>query len=108
MDPLGSFIEWAAPVGIAGLFAIGAMERVVPVLPSYGLLAAIGIGASDSLWPAPLAILAVTSGSTAACLACYALVTALGKARSHRFLRGSSRPLSVPPDRLAEWAEAFR
>ncbi|WP_043361272.1 DedA family protein [Belnapia sp. F-4-1] len=108
MDPLGSFIEWAAPVGIAGLFAIGAMERVVPVLPSYGLLVAIGIGASDSLWPAPLAILAVTSGSTAACLACYALVTTLGEARSHRFLHGSARLLGFPPNRFARWVDACR
>lgn len=108
MDPLGSLIEWVAPLGLAGLVAAGAMERIVPVLPSYGLLVAIGIGAADGLWPAPLAILAVTSGSTTACLACYALVAALGEARSHGFLRGSARLLGLPPHRLAHWVEACR
>ncbi|MBL6081703.1 VTT domain-containing protein [Belnapia sp. T18] len=108
MDPLGSLIEWAAPVGLPGLFAIGAMERIVPVLPSYGLLVAIGIGAADNLWPAPLAILAVTSGSTAAYCACYAVVTALGEARSRPLLHWSARLLGFPPDHHAHWVEACR
>lgn len=108
MDPLGDVIAWAAPLGLVGLLAVGATERVVPILPSYGLLVAIGIGAADGLWPVPLAILAVTLGSTAACLSCYGLVRALGEARAHRFLRRSARLFGVSPGRLAQWVEGYR
>jgi membrane protein DedA with SNARE-associated domain len=101
-------MAWAAPLGVAGLLAVGAMERIVPVLPSYGLLVAIGIGAAEGQWPAPLAILAVTLGSTAACLSCYALVMALGEARAHRFLRWSARLLGLSPCRVAQWVDGYR
>lgn len=108
MDPLGDVIAWAAPLGVAGLLAVGAMERIVPVLPSYGLLVAIGIGAADGLWPAPLAILAVTLGSTAASLSSYALAMALGEARAQRFLRWGARLLGLSPGRVARWVEGYR
>jgi membrane protein DedA with SNARE-associated domain len=108
MDPLGDVIAWAAPLGLAGLLAIGAMERIVPVLPSYGLLVAIGICAADGLWPVPLAILVVTLGSTAACLSCCALVRALGQARAERLLRRSTRLFGLSAGRLAQWVEGYR
>jgi membrane protein DedA with SNARE-associated domain len=108
VDPLGSLIGWAAPLGLAGLLLIGAMERLIPVLPSYGLLVAIGIGAADGLWSVPLAILALTLGSTAGCLAWYALAVALGESRSHRFLRWNTRIFGLSPDRIARWIEGYR
>lgn len=107
MDPLGDVIALAAPLGLVGLLSVGAMERIVPVLPSYGLLVAIGIGAADGLWPVPLAILAVTLGSTAACLSCYAFVRALGEARAHRFLRRSALLFGLSAGRLAQWVEGY-
>jgi membrane protein DedA with SNARE-associated domain len=108
MDPLGDVIAWAAPLGLVGLLAVGAMERIVPVLPSYGLLVAIGIGAADGLWSVPLAILAVTLGSMAALLCCYGLVSALGEPRAQRVLRRSARLLGLSAGRLAQWVESYR
>ncbi|MBB5696428.1 DedA family protein [Muricoccus pecuniae] len=106
MDPLGDLMAWAAPLGLAGLLAIGAVERIIPILPSYGLLVAIGIGAADGLWPAPLAILAVTLGGTAACLACYSIVMSMGEAMARRVLQWSARILGLSPGRVAQWVEA--
>ncbi|WP_338665368.1 hypothetical protein VQH23_09360 [Pararoseomonas sp. SCSIO 73927] len=101
MDPLGDLIAWAAPLGLVGLLALGAVERIAPVLPSYGLLVAIGIGAAEGLWPAPLAVLALTLGSAAASLSLYALVAALGEAMAQRFLQRSARLFGLSPVRLA-------
>lgn len=108
MDPLGSLILWAAPFGAIGLFAVAVSERLVPVVPSYGLLVAIGIGAADGLWSVPLAILAVTLGSVAGCLACYGLAAALGEARSFSLLRWSARLAGLPAARLERWVESYR
>jgi hypothetical protein len=44
-DPLGDILLFAAPPGIAGIFLMALFERIVPVLPSYGLYAAIGVAA---------------------------------------------------------------
>lgn len=108
MNPLGGLIAWAAPLGLAGLLAVGMAERIIPVLPSYGLLVAIGIGAAEGLWPAPPAIVAVTLGSTASCFAFYTLIRALGDGGSRRTLHGSARLFGLSPDRLAGWVEGCR
>ncbi|WP_254020299.1 hypothetical protein [Mesorhizobium escarrei] len=57
MDPLGSIIGWSAAYGAAGLFLIAMVERAVPVIPSYGLLVAIGISAGEGAWSIPVALL---------------------------------------------------
>ena len=107
VDPLGNLIEWAAPLGLAGLFGVAVAERLVPVLPSYGLLVAIGIGAAGGLWPAPLAVVAVTFGSVLGCLAAYGIAMALGRAGATSMLRWSARLLGLPPARLDGWIEGY-
>ncbi|CCV13960.1 hypothetical protein [Mesorhizobium sp. STM 4661] len=46
-DPIGAVMAWISVYGLIGLFAVALSERFVPVLPSYGLLLAVGIAAAD-------------------------------------------------------------
>ncbi|MFC4166887.1 DedA family protein [Teichococcus aestuarii] len=108
MDPLGSLVAWAAPLGFAGLFAAAASERLVPIMPSYGLLVAVGIGAGDGLWPVPLALSAVASGGVAGCLASYGLAAALGEARALALLHRGARLAGLPAARLDRWVQGYR
>jgi len=46
-DPLGALLLLAAPIGFAGVFVLALLGRIVPILPSHGLFAAIGIAAAE-------------------------------------------------------------
>ena len=59
-DPLAALIAWAAACGVAGLLGVTLLERLVPILPSYGLLVAIGIAAAGGAWSVPTALVAST------------------------------------------------
>ncbi|WP_120010170.1 DedA family protein [Teichococcus vastitatis] len=107
MDPLGSLVAWAAPLGFAGLFAAAASERLIPVMPSYGLLVAVGIGAGDCLWSVPLALSAVTSGGVAGSLATDGLAAALGEVRSLALLRRGAHLAGLPAARLDRWVQGY-
>jgi membrane protein DedA with SNARE-associated domain len=67
LDPIGTALLFVAPLGITGVFALALFERLVPVLPSSGLFAAIGVAAAEGLWCLPTAVIAsVLGGGTAA------------------------------------------
>lgn len=97
MDPLATFIDWIATYGIFGLFALGALERFVPVLPSYGVLVAVGIAAAQGDWPAGTAFVCTVMGSLVGCLLLYWLALALGQERSYRFLVRTGRFAGMRP-----------
>jgi hypothetical protein len=69
-DPLAALIAWAAACGVAGLLGVTLLERLVPILPSYGLLVAIGIAAAGAgrfrprSWRRPWAVSADALPST--------------------------------------------
>jgi len=46
----------AAACGVTGLLGVTLLERLVPILPSYGLLVAIGIAAAGGAWSVPTAL----------------------------------------------------
>ena len=91
MDPLGALVEWIAVYGIVGLVAVGLAERFVPVLPSYGVLVAIGIAAAHDAWSVAAAVAGTVAGSLAGCLLLYGLALALGEARTRRLLNQGYR-----------------
>lgn len=70
-DPLGDILLFAAPLGIAGVFLMALFERIVPVLPSHGLYAAIGVAAAEGAWGLPAAIILSVLGSGAGAFAAY-------------------------------------
>ena len=86
MDSLGTLIAWIAEYGLIGLLAIGVAERFVPVLPSYGVLVAIGIAAAGGTWSVEAALTATVVGSLVGCLSLYWLALALGDVRARRLL----------------------
>lgn len=108
MDPLGNLIAWAAGYGIAGLLGVALFERLVPMLPSYGFLVAVGIGAAEGGWSVPMALLVTMTGSLAGCFAYYALAAAIGEARSIAFFTRFARLFGVSPARVARLVAYFR
>jgi len=70
-DPLGALLLVAAPIGFAGVFVLALLERIVPILPSHGLYAAIGIAAAEGSWNLPAAMIASVLGSGTGAFAAY-------------------------------------
>jgi len=77
-DPLGALVLLAAPIGFAGVFVLAFLGRIVPILPSHGLFAAIGIAAAEGSWGLTAAMIASILGSGTGAFA------ALHRASGHR------------------------
>src|SRR3981081_4795900 len=107
-DPLAALIAWAAACGVAGLLFVTLVERLVPVLPSYGLLVAIGMAAAGGAWSVPTALVASTVGGFGGCLAFYVVAAALGESRSMVMVRWTGRVFGVSPSRVDRLTGYFR
>jgi membrane protein DedA with SNARE-associated domain len=108
MDPIGSLIDGAAAYGQAGLFALALLDRLVPVIPSYGLFVAIGIGAAEGSWSVPAALAATVGGGMAGCMLFYGVGRWLGERRSLMLLRRSARLFGLSAARMDRLAAEFR
>lgn len=90
-DPLGAILLIIAPLGLAGVFMVTLLERMVPLLPSQGIFAAIGVAAAEGLWCLPTAMAASIAGGGAGAFAAYSLGVSVaarhaGSARVRRLL----------------------
>ncbi|TFH74879.1 membrane-associated protein [Gammaproteobacteria bacterium LSUCC0112] len=108
MDPLGKIIQWIAEYGIFGLLALGLAERFIPLLPSYGVLVAIGIAAGNGEWSVLAAIVGTVTGSVSGCLVFYWLAVSLSEARSYRFLYWVGRLVGLSQARVDRTVVSFR
>lgn len=108
MDPIGGLIGWIAAYGAFGLFAIGLVERFVPMVPSHALLLAVGVTAADDAGALPIAFLATTLGSTLGCMACFYTVQSLGQARATRLVAMTGRLVGMSTDRVERRIAALR
>jgi membrane protein DedA with SNARE-associated domain len=108
LDPLAALLSWGAACGIGALLMVTLLERLVPILPSYGLLVAIGIAAAQGVWSVPTAFTVSVAGSFVGCLAFYALAGALGEARSAGVVRWTGRLAGLSPSRLDGITRYFR
>jgi membrane protein DedA with SNARE-associated domain len=70
-DPLGEALLIMAPFGLCGVFVVTLFERLVPLLPSQGIFAAIGVAAADGLWCLPTAMAASVVGGGTGAFAAY-------------------------------------
>jgi membrane protein DedA with SNARE-associated domain len=107
-DPLSALVSSVAAWGYLGLFVVALLERLVPILPSYGMLIAIGISAAAGVWSFPAAFVLSTVGGLAGCLSFYALATALGEARSHAVVRWTGRLAGLSSAATTRLAADFR
>ncbi|TCU14970.1 membrane protein DedA with SNARE-associated domain [Rhizobium azibense] len=107
IDPIGEVMASIAACGAAGLFGIALAERFVPVLPSYGLLVAVGIAAAEGAWSLPAALLASITGSLLGCIICYWLAKALGEARSRALLYRGGRLFGLSAGRIERWTASL-
>jgi len=74
--PFGFLIDY----GIAGIAALGLLERFVPVVPSYVLFVVIGLVAVDHAAALPAVALAASVGSLGGAAAWYAIGRLFGAA----------------------------
>ncbi|TDX70207.1 membrane protein DedA with SNARE-associated domain [Neorhizobium sp. R1-B] len=107
-DPVAAIMAWIGAYGLVGLFAIALAERFVPVIPSYGLLLAIGIGAADEAWPLLAGFLATVAGSMFGCAALFYSFRLLGTVRSARLLNRACRIFGMSADRVEHRTASFR
>jgi membrane protein DedA with SNARE-associated domain len=108
MDPLANLMACITVYGSVGLFAFGLAERFVPIMPSYGMLLAIGISSAEGAWALPTAFAATTLGSALGCAACFYAVRGVGEERSLRFLERAGGYLGMPGDRVERRIAAYR
>jgi membrane protein DedA with SNARE-associated domain len=100
MDPLANLMACITLYGAVGLFAVGLAERFVPILPSYGMLLAVGVASAEGSWTVPIAFATTTLGSVLGCAVCFYAVRAAGKARSRQFLERAGRFVGIPSERV--------
>ncbi len=108
MDPVGAVIAVLAMGGIAGLMALGLAERLLPIIPSYGMLTAIGAASAEGAWPLWLEVAATTLGGLAGLALGIGLLRYLGHARAQALFAAVSRPLGLREDRADAWATRLR
>ena len=95
-DPLGEALLIIAPLGLAGIFVITLVERLMPLLPSQGLFAAMGVAAAEGVWCLPTAIAASVVGGGTGAFAVYSFgvrvaVRKTGGGRIQRLLHRRDR-----------------
>lgn len=108
MDPLSSLIEWISLYGVIGLLALGIFERFVPIVPSYGVLVAIGIAADERVWSIWTAVFGSVAGSLFGSLAMYWLTLHLSEERVHRMLLWVGRMTGISAPRIERSIVLFR
>lgn len=108
VDPLSDLVTSIAAWGCMGLFGIALLERLVPILPSYGLLVAIGVAAAGDAWSLAAALLWSTVGGLAGCLSSYSVGAALGEKRSSAAIRWTSRLAGLSTAKTERLAGSFR
>jgi len=77
--------------GTIGAALLALLERLVPVVPSYGLFIFLGSALADRLADLPLLIAATTLGSTLGAVCWYGLGFALGEERTHQLVKRYGR-----------------
>lgn len=108
MDPLSALIDWISLYGVFGLLALGIFERFVPIVPSYGVLVAIGIAADERVWSVWTAVFGSVAGSLFGSLALYWLTLHLSEERVHRMLLWVGRMTGISAPRIERSIVLFR
>lgn len=113
MDPLGTLLSWVAARGLVGLLAVTATERLIPIMPSYAMLVAVGIAAAQGHWTLPTAILVSLAGGLLGVLLYYVLGTYFSRAfeagtRRSRAVDRATRLLGVSPANVDRLIARFR
>lgn len=107
-DPVGQLMAWIATHGLLGLAALAIAERLIPVLPSYAVLVAVGIGAAHGEWSLPQALAATCAGGLAGCLLFYSAGMMLGQRRATALIDGAARLMRLPPASVQDIAHRLR
>ena len=94
-------------MGITGMFAASAFEKIVPIIPSYLMLLLFG-SASMTAHELVLTIVATSAGSVIGTACVYGLGRALGESRVRRGVEKYGKYVFCPPERYQRMAVAYR
>lgn len=108
LDPVSTITAWLSTYGLIALFVFTFMERFVPIIPSYGLLLAVGVAAAEGTWSPSIAFLVTVTGNTLGAALCFYIFRALGEPRSMRFISWLGRLFGMSADRITQWIASFR
>ena len=79
----------------------------MPVIPSYGLLLAVGIAAAEGTWSLSIAFLVTVTGNTLGATLCFYIFRGLSELRSRRLLNKLGRLFGMSADRITQWVASF-
>jgi membrane protein DedA with SNARE-associated domain len=108
MDPLGQLIHWSAEYGLLGVFLVVFSERVVPIFPSYAIMAAVGIGAESGAWSPAAALVVAIAGSYVGGSIYYFCAASVSEERSFRFLTRFALLFGTSSDKVEKMIVYFR
>lgn len=107
-DPVGAVMAWISAYGLSAIFVAALAERFLPILPSYGLFLAVGIGAANGAWSLPAAFLSTVAGSMIGYAAWFYAVRGVGDAQSTRLLNRAGSVFGLSSDRIERGIASFR
>jgi membrane protein DedA with SNARE-associated domain len=93
--------------GMIGAAVLALLERLVPVVPSYGLFIFLGSALADRPIDLPLLIVVTTLGSTLGAVCWYGLGFALGEERTHRMVKRYGRYVWLKEDLYLSLARRY-
>jgi membrane protein DedA with SNARE-associated domain len=108
MDPLGQLIQWSAEYGLLGVFLVVFSERIIPIFPSYAIMAAVGIGVESGAWPLAAALIAAIAGSYIGGSIYYFGAASVSEERSLRFLTRFALLFGTSSDTVQKMVVYFR
>lgn len=106
-DPIDTVMARISAFGVMGLFAVALMERFVPIMPSHGVLLAIGIGVAEGAWSLPAAFIATVTGGVLGSTAWFYAIRSLSSARSTRLVNILGRLFGMKAERIESWTTSL-
>jgi len=104
LDVLPDLAAW----GLLGLALCSAIEKLVPVIPSAGMLLMLGMLGVVHLAALPIVIAITASGSTAGSLFWYGMGRWLGPVRGDIFVLKVTRYLDIKEERYLRLKRSYR
>jgi len=89
--------HWLATGGVAGLVALMALERFIPIIPSYVTLVLIGLISARGIWAWPMAAAASCLGSLIGCIIWFRLGRLVPADRVDRWIARRGRFIGLTP-----------
>ncbi|WP_035970288.1 DedA family protein [Bradyrhizobium sp. WSM3983] len=107
LSDLPAFVSDLAGWGLLGLMLCAAAEKLVPIVPSYGVLIVLGMFVVPDFAALPWALAATTAGSTLGSLIWYAAGRWFGPQRGEALVQRAGRYLSLRVEKYRQLTGSY-